>query len=76
MRVLTNAFSCGGEWCGSRSLALVTMTSVPLSEEAMMATIADLVALAPRATGTPGGERAADYVQSRLDAAGLRTEVL
>ncbi len=41
-----------------------------------MATIADLVALAPRATGTPGGERAADYVQSRLDAAGLRTEVL
>ncbi|HQR26094.1 MAG TPA: M28 family peptidase [Nocardioides sp.] len=37
----------------------------------LLATIQDLVALAPRATGTPGGEAAADYVAGRFRAAGL-----
>ena len=39
-------------------------------------TIEDLVAMAPRATGTPGGERAAQYVADRFEAAGLDTEFL
>jgi hypothetical protein len=42
-----------------------------VSAEAMLATIADLVALAPRAPGTPGGEQSADYVAQRLRSAGL-----
>lgn len=37
----------------------------------IMATIEDLVALAPRATGTPGGEAAAEYVADRFRSAGL-----
>lgn len=37
----------------------------------LMATIEDLVAMAPRATGTPGGERAAAYVEDRFRRAGL-----
>ncbi|GAA4100679.1 M28 family peptidase [Nocardioides kongjuensis] len=37
----------------------------------LMATIEDLVALAPRATGTPGGEQAAAYVVDRFRRAGL-----
>lgn len=37
----------------------------------LMDTIHDLVALAPRATGTPGGAAAADYVAGRFRAAGL-----
>lgn len=37
----------------------------------LVATIADLVGLAPRATGTPGGLAAAQYVRDRLTAAGL-----
>lgn len=41
-----------------------------------MTTIRDLVDLAPRATGTPGGEAAADYVAERMSRAGLSTEVL
>lgn len=47
-----------------------------MTETAMMATIGDLVALAPRATGTPGGEAAAAYVAERMSRAGLSTEVL
>ena len=39
-------------------------------------TIEDLVAMAPRATGTPGGVRAAEYVAERFTAAGLETETL
>ncbi|KKI18426.1 hypothetical protein XM48_11070 [Leucobacter sp. Ag1] len=39
-------------------------------------TIEDLVAMAPRATGTPGGVRAAEYVAERFTAAGLDTETL
>lgn len=39
-------------------------------------TIEDLVAMAPRATGTPGGERAAGYVADRFARAGLDTEFL
>ena len=39
-------------------------------------TIEDLVAMAPRATGTPGGERAAQYVADRFEQAGLDTEFL
>ncbi len=41
------------------------------STDALTATIDDLVAMAPRATGTPGGERAAAYVEDRFRAAGL-----
>lgn len=37
----------------------------------ILATINDLVALAPRATGTPGGVAAAEYVAGRFRAAGL-----
>ncbi len=37
----------------------------------MMATITDLVAMAPRATGTGGGRAASDYVLDRFHAAGL-----
>ena len=37
----------------------------------LLATIDDLVAMAPRATGTPGGEAAAEYVAARFRAAGL-----
>ncbi len=37
----------------------------------MMRTIRDLVAMAPRATGTPGGRRAAEYVADRLRSAGM-----
>lgn len=39
-------------------------------------TIEDLVAMAPRATGTPGGARAAEYVAERFSDAGLATETL
>ncbi|MBM7520034.1 M28 family peptidase [Nocardioides nitrophenolicus] len=37
----------------------------------LLATVDDLVAMAPRATGTPGGAKAADYVADRLRGAGL-----
>ncbi len=47
-----------------------------MTEEAIMASIEDLVAMAPRATGTPGGEAAAGYVADRFTAAGLETRVL
>ncbi|MFT4281036.1 M28 family peptidase [Microbacterium sp.] len=47
-----------------------------MTEDAIFATIEDLVAMAPRATGSPGGEAAAAYVQRRFDAAGLAAEVL
>lgn len=46
------------------------------TEASMMATIEDLVAMAPRATGSPGGEAAAAYVERRFADAGLQTEVL
>lgn len=39
-------------------------------------TIEDLVAMAPRATGSPSGERAASYVADRFKQAGLDTEFL
>lgn len=42
-----------------------------MSTEAMLATIADLVALAPRAPGTPAGKQSADYVAGRLRSAGV-----
>lgn len=47
-----------------------------MTESALMATVGDLVAMAPRATGSPGGEAAAAYVEQRFAAAGLATEVL
>lgn len=37
----------------------------------ILSTVRDLVAMAPRATGTPGGEQAAHYVANRLRGAGL-----
>lgn len=37
----------------------------------MMSTVRDLVDMAPRATGTPGGKRAAAYVARRLREAGM-----
>ena len=42
----------------------------------ILGTITDLVGLAPRATGTPGGAAAADYVRRRFEGAGLATEVM
>ncbi|WP_420108886.1 M28 family peptidase [Mycolicibacter arupensis] len=39
--------------------------------EELVGTITELVELAPRATGTPGGVAAAEYVRDRLIAAGL-----
>lgn len=47
-----------------------------LTAPAMMATIEDLVALSPRATGSPGGAAAAGYVEHRFAQAGLDTQVL
>jgi len=47
-----------------------------MTEESIFSTIEDLVALAPRATGTPGGEAAAAYVADRFAKAGLTTQVL
>lgn len=46
------------------------------TETSMMTSIEDLVAMAPRATGSPGGAAAAEYVEQRFAAAGLQTEVL
>lgn len=43
----------------------------PLTSDSIFRTIEDLVGLAPRATGTPGGVRAADYVATRLRDAGV-----
>ncbi|WP_447643494.1 M28 family peptidase [Nocardioides zeae] len=47
-----------------------------LDADSILATVRDLVALAPRATGTPGGRAAAAYVEGRLADAGLRTDLL
>ena len=47
-----------------------------VTTDRILATIEDLVALAPRATGTPGGAAAAAYVEDRFARAGLETEVL
>ena len=47
-----------------------------LTEPEIFRTITDLVEMAPRATGSPGGVAAADYVEDRFRAAGLSTEVL
>ena len=43
---------------------------------AIYRTIEDLVGMAPRATGTPGGKRAAEYVAERFRGAGLETGFL
>lgn len=42
-----------------------------MDTHSILATVQDLVDLAPRATGTPGGERAAAYVADRFTRAGL-----
>ncbi len=47
-----------------------------LQAPSILRTIEDLVDLAPRATGTPGGARAAQYVADRFKNAGLETEFL
>ena len=47
-----------------------------MSEESIMASIEDLVAMAPRATGTSGGESAAAYVSERFAGAGLETQAM
>ncbi|VXB52705.1 conserved hypothetical protein [Microbacterium sp. 8M] len=47
-----------------------------LTTTQILATIEDLVALAPRATGSPGGAAAAAYVEERFSRAGLATEIL
>ncbi|MFJ4167039.1 M28 family peptidase [Microbacterium sp. NPDC089698] len=47
-----------------------------VTKERILATIEDLVALAPRATGSPGGAAAAAYVEDRFARAGLDTEIL
>ena len=43
----------------------------PLSSDAIFSTVRALTAAGPRATGSPGGERAADYVAQRFRSAGL-----
>lgn len=48
---------------------------VGITTESIMHTIEQLVSMAPRATGTLGGEQAAKYVELCFDAAGLDTEV-
>ncbi len=55
---------------------LPSLEGMSMTEDAIMATIEDLVAMAPRATGSPGGAAAAGYVERRFAAAGLTTEVL
>lgn len=47
-----------------------------LTAPEMMTTIADLIALSPRATGSPGGTAAAAYVERRFADAGLETQTL
>lgn len=47
-----------------------------VTTERILATIEDLVALAPRATGSPGGQAAAAYVERRFAEAGLQTQIL
>lgn len=42
-----------------------------MKTEDILRTVRDLVELAPRATGTPGGVKAAEYVADRLRAVGL-----
>lgn len=42
-----------------------------LSEQAIFSTVKDLTGIAPRATGSPGGKAAADYVMDRFRNAGL-----
>ncbi|MFJ4166929.1 M28 family peptidase [Microbacterium sp. NPDC089698] len=42
-----------------------------LTTERLLGTIQDLVDFAPRATGTPGGKLAADYVAERFSRAGI-----
>lgn len=49
--------------------------SGPLTTDSIMSTVADLTEMAPRATGSPGGARAADYVQDRFTAAGLQVHI-
>ncbi|MGC4933142.1 M28 family peptidase [Gordonia sp. DT30] len=43
----------------------------PMSSESIYSTVGDLTSSGPRATGSPGGRRAADYVAQRFQAAGL-----
>ncbi len=56
--------------------ALSSLLGMSMTEAAIMSTIEDLVALAPRATGTEGGAAAADYVVGRFRGAGLETETI
>ncbi len=51
--------------------ALLSPSFMPTTAS-FMSTVRDLVAMAPRATGTPGGKAAADYVARRFRAAGLK----
>lgn len=48
----------------------MTYATLP-SADRILATVSDLVALGSRATGTPGGAKAAEYVADRFRAAGL-----
>lgn len=50
---------------------MIATTPDVADTDRLLATIEDLVAMAPRATGTPGGERAAAYVADRFRSAGL-----
>lgn len=47
-----------------------------MTTDEILATIEDLVALSPRATGSSGGAAAASYVEERFSRAGLDTEVM
>ncbi|MBM0126400.1 M28 family peptidase [Pimelobacter simplex] len=50
---------------------MIATTPDVAETDRLLATIEDLVAMAPRATGTPGGEQAAAYVAERFRSAGL-----
>ena len=56
---------------GGLTAAPSTANRDPLSSNAIYSTTQDLVDIAPRYTGSPGGVAAADYVQERFRNAGL-----
>lgn len=55
----------------SAALATAPRDRLLPGRASMMRTVEHLVSLAPRATGTPGGRRAAEYVAERFRRAGL-----
>jgi len=71
--------------CGQQTEEIVVMDSGPcfepapavmvLSGEAALKEVADFVALGNRDSGTPGAEKAANYLKERLQAIGVEAEI-